>query len=156
MLGGPRASQAQDTVRAYYHDDLGAGRRCMELAIKVTRHMGEKESGQYKVKPHEDVEVLIELPLAVKNALMLIGRESRDPHTNRRVGMAGVARRILIEAVLRKFPALAAEIKRSTEAQHRQNPDAQYARPRRRVREKGETFNVEASEQKRSTQRPQG
>jgi len=145
MLRGPRASQAEDTVRAYYQDNYDAGQRCMALAIKVVRHMAEKESGQYVVKPHEDVEILLELPLAVKNALMLIGREARDPNTNRRLGLAGAARHILIEAVCRKFPALAKEIKKSAEDQYRRNPDQMFARPRRRVKERMEAPNVETS-----------
>jgi hypothetical protein len=145
MLSGPRASQAEDTVRAAYHDNPAAGRRCIELAIKVVRHMGEKESGQFKLAAHEDVEILLELPLAVKNALMLIGREARDPQTNRRLGLAGAARHILIEAVCRRFPALSQEMRRSAEAQRRRNPDHQYARPRHRVNRIKETSNVETA-----------
>lgn len=146
MLGGPRASQAEDTVKAYYSDNPGGGRRCMELAIKCVRHMGEKAAGRYRLKPHEDIEILLEIPMAVKSALTLMGRETRDPKNNRRLGLAGVARHILIEAVVRKFPNLQNEIMRSVDEQRRANPDRQYVRPRRRVKERGEeTFNVETA-----------
>ncbi len=133
MLSGPRAAQAQDAVQSFYGADGDAARRCMELAIKAMRHMAEKESGQFKIEAHEDVEVMIELPSAIKNALMLIGREARDPVSNKRLGMAGAARSILIESVLRRFPTIKAEIQKSTESKMRQNPDQHYARPKRRA-----------------------
>lgn len=115
MLRGPRASEARDTVNAYYADNQCGARRCLDLAVKVVRHMSEKETGQYTVAAHEDVEITISLPMAVKQALMLVGRESRDPRTNRRLGMAGVMRKILIDFAVRKFPAIGQEIIASRE-----------------------------------------
>lgn len=143
MLKGPRAAQAEDTVRTYYQNDLAAGRRCMELAIKVVKHMSEKDSGQFKLAAHEDVELMIEIPLAVKNALMLLGREARDPKTNRRLGLAGIARTILIDYATRKFPAIKKEIQNSVEEKLKQNPDSRFAKPRRRVNDRTEAFHVE-------------
>lgn len=147
MLSGPRASQAEDTCKAYYSDNAGGARRCMELAIKCVRHMSDKLTGKYQVKAHDDIEIMLEIPHAVKNALMILGRETRDPRTNRRLGMQGMARHLLIEAIVKRFPALQQQIKDSIQAARKENPDQQYVRPRRRVKERGgEPFDVETSE----------
>ena len=139
MLAGPRASQAEDTCRAFYADNPGAGKRCMELAIKCVQHMSAAKAGQYQVKPHEDVELIVEIPLAIKQALTVLGREARDPQTGRRLGIAGAARRILVDAMSRRFPELAKQAQLSMLEQTRQNPDRMYARPKRRTRQNVET-----------------
>ena len=118
----------------------------MELAIKVVKHMSEKDSGQFKLAAHEDVELMLEIPLAVKNALMMLGRETRDPQTNRRLGLAGMARAILVEYATRRFPAIKQELKKSIEDKVRQNPDSRFAKPRRRVNDRTEAFHVETVE----------
>lgn len=145
MLRGPRAAQAEDTVRTYYQNDLSAGRRCMELAVKVVKHMSEKDSGQFKLAAHDDVELMVEIPLAVKSALMTLGREARDPRTNRRLGLAGVARAALIEYATRRFPAIKAELQKSVEDKLKQSPDSRFAKPRRRVNDRAEAFHVETT-----------
>ncbi len=155
MLGGQRASQAEDTAKAYYQDNPAAARRCMELAIKSLKWMQAKEDGRYKLAPHEDVEIVIEVPLAVKNALMMLGRETRDPGTNRRLGLTGVVRRIVIEYVKRQFPLVAKEIELSIGQTKRNNPDSQFGKPRRRPMKMGvgELFDVETSKQDGSKKR---
>lgn len=128
MMQGPRAGEAADTVRMFYQDNKAAQHVCMDMAKEVIRWMTMKKTGQLKpTAAHEDVEVIVVLPAAVKRALMTLGRDSRDPVTNRRLGLAGLARSILTGYIVQKFPALKQEIQASQQTARREAPEPSRA-----------------------------
>lgn len=106
MLKGPRAVHAEDVVRTFYAGDSGAQTRCMHFALEVLRWMQAKQDGRLQIDLNDEVEILVKIPLGVKNALQLLGREARDPETNRRLGLAGVARQALVQLAFRHQPGM--------------------------------------------------
>jgi hypothetical protein len=123
MLMGPRASQVEDTLRQYYGADSQAVARCVRLAHEVAKWMRLKRDGQQRDPAHHDVDLMVQIPVAVRNALQVWGREARDPGTGRRLGISGVARNLIVQAVLNKHPGIRATLQASLEAERRRDPD---------------------------------
>jgi len=135
MLQGPRASMAEDTVRTFYANNTAGVQACLKLAGEAARWMTLKKTGQLKpVQAHEDVELIVTVPAAVKRALILLGRDARDPATQKRLGLAGAVRAILIRYVVDKFPALKQEIQASQQ-QVQKNPEPSRATKQALARE---------------------
>jgi hypothetical protein len=116
MLGGKKASLAEDTVKTYYGADAEAQRRCIHYAMEVVRWMTAKHDGKLQENAHDELEIIVTVPRAIKTALVTLGQEARDPATGKRLGIAGAVRAMIVQSVLRRFPALKNEIDRSIEA----------------------------------------
>lgn len=130
---GPRAGEAEDTLRQYYGQDGRAVSASIRLAHEVAKWMRLKRDGQQRDPAHQDVDLMVQVPAAVRDALQTWGREARDPGTGRRLGIAGVARHLIVQAVLAKNPGLRAVLQASLEAERRKNPDQAVLAARRPV-----------------------
>lgn len=111
MLSGPRAAEARSTAEVYYHDAPSAAQRCVGLALRCVEHMALHQSQPRD--PTEAQEILCSVPAIIKSRLMQMGRETTDPQTGRRLGLAGVVRGLLTAEVLRRYPTVRRELRRS-------------------------------------------
>lgn len=108
MLMGPKAGQAEATIKSFslYAASLHSQRRCMQLAMEVVKWLQLKRAGQLKSDENEDVEVVMFLPLKIRNALQAEADAMRHPKSGRRVGMSRLATNIVSDWVYRKYPKL--------------------------------------------------
>ncbi len=135
MLNGPSASQAKDVALTFYKENTDAAHRCLKFAVESAKWMSIKADGKIQPKPHEEVDLTITVPYAVKSALAIMGAEARDPMSGKRLGISGVLRQLVLGAVFRTHPKLKTVIAESQREAAASGEGPRGPRPSRAVME---------------------
>lgn len=102
MINPRRKAEVEPTVRAIYGQDTGAIRRCLALAQLVAKEMFLKK--EIRKEPSSEVRTVVELPSRYMELLRLSGYDQPHTRTGRPTGVSTMIRRMIAEALLKRYP----------------------------------------------------
>lgn len=107
MINPKRKAEIEPTVRAIFGPDTGAIRRLMELSQQVAKEMFLKK--EIRKDAAAEIRTVVELPGRWLELLRLAGYD--QPHrSGKPAGVGLVIRRIVADALIRKYPRHSDEI----------------------------------------------